>query len=184
MHATGLKSCLLAAVAALPFVTSATVPSRTFAECQRKTANPLDGCPDGTIYVSHCDSRASFKSIQAAIRSLPNDTSAQTILIGPGTYYEQLNVTRSGPLALLGMSNWPSRGRSYSNITSDGEAHNDVQIYFNDGAGDLFEFFRSRFSGPKPTSCSPQELDSAIAEKKIVGFRQVVYWSPGSGAGM
>lgn len=45
---------------------------------------------------------ANFTTIQGAIDSLPNDDSSQVILILAGNYTEQLNVTRPGPLYLLG----------------------------------------------------------------------------------
>ncbi|GLI75458.1 hypothetical protein PoHVEF18_003712 [Penicillium ochrochloron] len=61
-------------------------------------------CPKGTIKVSASDKHADFTTIQAAIESLPNDTSTQTILILAGTYKEQVNVTRAGPITLLGQT--------------------------------------------------------------------------------
>jgi pectinesterase len=64
-------------------------------------------CPSGTIIVSATDSRADYATIQSAISSLPNDTSSHTILILSGTYKEQLNVTRSGPITLLGQTTSP-----------------------------------------------------------------------------
>ncbi|KAJ5772207.1 Pectin methylesterase [Penicillium odoratum] len=66
--------------------------------CQRSAQN----CPEGTIIVSPTDPRAKFTTIQSAINSLPNDASTQTILILEGTYSEQLNITRAGPITLLG----------------------------------------------------------------------------------
>src|ERR1700737_3352758 len=71
--------------------------------CQAKTyPSPLQGCPPGTIFVSNSNSFSRFKTIQSAIDSLPHDHSAQTILILAGNYTEQVNVTRPGPLTLLG----------------------------------------------------------------------------------
>lgn len=110
-------------------------PSQTYAECQKKTADPLSGCPDGTIFVSQNDTSADFQSIQAAIASIPNNTDAYTILIGAGIYTEQLNVTRQGPLTLLGQSDRPAADEPYSNVfgsnATDKAAVNDVQIYWN-----------------------------------------------------
>jgi pectin methylesterase-like acyl-CoA thioesterase len=95
----------------------------------------LSGCPDRTLYVSLNDTSADFQSIQAAIASVPNNTDAYTILIAPGIYTEQLNVTRQGPLTLLGQSDKPARNESYSNVygsNATDKAHaNDVQIYWN-----------------------------------------------------
>lgn len=110
-------------------------PSQTYAECQKKTKDPLSGCPDGTIFVSQNDTNADFQSIQTAIASIPNNTDAYTILIGAGIYTEQLNVTRQGPLTLLGQSDRPAADEPYANVfgsnATDKAAVNDVQIYWN-----------------------------------------------------
>ncbi|KAG8701654.1 hypothetical protein FRC09_005213 [Ceratobasidium sp. 395] len=87
-----------------------------------KKLNPVAGCPIGeritvggaqaytertvgTKYVSQNDTRASFKNIQDAVLSLPQDTSPQWILVGAGIYKEAINVTRKGPTTLLGATN-------------------------------------------------------------------------------
>lgn len=61
-------------------------------------------CPPGTLIVSNTDSHplSNFTTLQAAINSLPNDNSSQTILLLSGSYNEQVNITRSGPITLLG----------------------------------------------------------------------------------
>ncbi len=82
-------------------------PARTYELCQRKTCPPTTGCPVGTLYVSQTDKRANFTSIHSAIASLGNTTTPGYILIDAGVYTEQLNVTRSGPLTLLGQSSRP-----------------------------------------------------------------------------
>lgn len=43
-----------------------------------------------------------FKTLSAAVASLPNDGSSQSIFIYPGTYTEQVFITRSGPLTVYG----------------------------------------------------------------------------------
>lgn len=106
-------------------------PATTYRKCQKGTKDPLDGCPSGTLYVSSNDPQADFSSIQSAIRSLPNDTSPQIIRIGAGIYTEQLNVTRPGPVHLLGESDKPWAGENYSDVTSDEDPQNTVQIFFN-----------------------------------------------------
>jgi pectin methylesterase-like acyl-CoA thioesterase len=121
--------------------TAAPSPATTFAECQKYTSNPLEGCPKGTIYVALNDTRADFHSIQSAILSIPNNSVPYYILIGAGTYYEQLNVTRSGPLYLFGQSNLPSKHINYaSSVSYNHTVQNDVQIYYNSAnvGGDLF----------------------------------------------
>jgi pectin methylesterase-like acyl-CoA thioesterase len=121
--------CLLGLAATQVLALSQT-PVTTYKECQRKTANPLEGCPPGTIYVSQ-DDASEFDTIQSAIQSLPNDTSSHTILIGAGIYFEQLNVTRAGPLTLLGQTDAPSKGLLYADVTYNTQAANEVQVFFN-----------------------------------------------------
>jgi pectinesterase len=41
-----------------------------------------------------------FATISSAVNALPDDNSAQTIFIFPGTYIEQVRVTRLGPLTV------------------------------------------------------------------------------------
>lgn len=77
---------------------------QSFSHCAKRTENPLEGCPPNTIFVSQTDKIAKFSSIQKAISSIPNNTVPYTILIAPGDYVEQLNVTRYGPLTLVGMT--------------------------------------------------------------------------------
>lgn len=107
-------------------------PAQTYKRCQRKTCNnPTDGCPTGTIYVAKDDPKADFTSIQAAIESLGNTTTPAHILIAPGNYTEQLNVTRQGPLTLIGMSTRPWKGEVYADIDVNTAAQNDVQVWWN-----------------------------------------------------
>lgn len=92
----------------LSLVTVLAAPALAYSrgECQYPTSpNPLQGCPEGTILVGPA---ATFKTIQSAVLSLPNNTSPQTILILPGNYTEQVNVTRPGPLTLLGQTTHPN----------------------------------------------------------------------------
>ena len=84
-------------------------PSR-YVNCRTATADPLEGCPRGTILVSASECHgAHFNTIQSAILSLPNDNSSQVILILPGSYVEQLNITRPGPVTLLGQTAHPTK---------------------------------------------------------------------------
>lgn len=80
--------------------------------CQRPTRNPLEGCPPRTLLVdqttqgTHNTSKV-FSTIQSAVLSLPHDNTTQYILIAAGQYTEQVNVTRPGPLYLLGQTASP-----------------------------------------------------------------------------
>ncbi|EMC92708.1 carbohydrate esterase family 8 protein [Baudoinia panamericana UAMH 10762] len=73
--------------------------------CQAPTRNPLSGCPVGTLLVGLGQK---FTSVQSAVLSLGNTTNPATILILPGNYTEQVNVTRQGPLTLLGQTSSPN----------------------------------------------------------------------------
>ncbi|KUJ22240.1 carbohydrate esterase family 8 protein [Mollisia scopiformis] len=79
-----------------------------YVACQAVTVNPLDGCPSNTVLVSQTDCSANFSTIQSAVLSIPNNTIPYTILVLPGNYIEQINVTRSGPLTILGQTNSPN----------------------------------------------------------------------------
>ncbi|THZ11915.1 pectin methylesterase [Aureobasidium pullulans] len=74
-------------------------------ECQYPTQNPLQGCPQGTLLVG---AGQKFTSIQSAVLSIPNNTVPYYILVLPGNYTEQVNVTRPGPLTLLAQTKYPN----------------------------------------------------------------------------
>ncbi|KAG9671208.1 pectin lyase-like protein, partial [Aureobasidium melanogenum] len=74
-------------------------------ECQYPTQDPLQGCPQGTLLVGP---NAKFTSIQSAVLSVPNDTVPYYVLVLPGNYTEQVNITRPGPLTLLAQTKFPN----------------------------------------------------------------------------
>ncbi|KAH7161989.1 pectin methylesterase family protein [Dactylonectria estremocensis] len=127
-----MPSLLFSILLALPLAALAKSPAKTYSLCQKKTQDPLAHCPDGTLYVSQ-NNGSDFTSIQDAINSLPQDDSPRFILIAAGTYREQLNVTRPGPLTLLGQSNNPWKGNLYSDVTYNENPQNEVQV-FHDAA--------------------------------------------------
>jgi pectin methylesterase-like acyl-CoA thioesterase len=73
--------------------------------CQTTGIQDLAACPPRTIVVGPT---GSFKTIQSAVRSIPNGADKITILIQPGVYREQVNITRTGPLTLLGVTATPN----------------------------------------------------------------------------
>ncbi len=79
-----------------------------YSACQASTSDLLTGCPPNTVWVSQTDCKADFTTIQGAISSLPDDNTNYTILVMPGIYIEQLNVTRSAPLTILGQTSTPN----------------------------------------------------------------------------
>ncbi|KIY69286.1 carbohydrate esterase family 8 protein [Cylindrobasidium torrendii FP15055 ss-10] len=106
------------------------------AACQAPSANPLEGCPEGTLLVAADGTSANFTSIQDAILSLgDNGSTTATILVLPGTYSEQVNITRPGPLTLLGQTGAPNNASANTvtvifeglNVTEAGDnAHSSV----------------------------------------------------------
>ncbi|QRV93183.1 pectinesterase [Ceratobasidium sp. AG-Ba] len=98
--------------------------SPKYSNCQKvdpAPASPLSGCPSGTIYVSATDSRASFKSVQKAVEAIGNTPNAAYILVGQGKYFGTVNVTRQGPLTIL--------GELTNSSTNTVEIWNDVYVH-------------------------------------------------------
>ncbi|KAM0344121.1 hypothetical protein ACHAPU_007842 [Fusarium lateritium] len=126
-----LKTALIAATLFSTSNASPKGPVDTYKKCQRQTKRATEGCPKGTLFVAKDDSRADFTTIQDAIDSLGNTTIAGHILVAPGNYTEQLNVTRRGPLHLIGASNAPWVKDLYADIDVNSTAQNDVQIWWN-----------------------------------------------------
>jgi hypothetical protein len=89
-------------------VRSTIADTSVYSACQAPTSDPLAGCPPNTLWVSQTDCGADFTTIQGAISSLPNNNTNYTILVMPGIYIEQLNVTRSAPLTILGQTSTPN----------------------------------------------------------------------------
>ncbi|KAK7044891.1 carbohydrate esterase family 8 protein [Favolaschia claudopus] len=59
--------------------------------------------PSGAIVVRKgTTTSGEFATLTAALNSLPNDSSSRSIFIYPGTYSEQIDITRSGPLTIYG----------------------------------------------------------------------------------
>ncbi|KAI3154205.1 CAZyme family CE8 [Penicillium roqueforti] len=86
----------------------------------RQTCQSTGHCPPGTLIVSRTPNHknTTHPTLQSAINSLPNDNTPQTILLLAGTYIEQVNITRPGPLTLLGeTSNSKDASRNRVRIT-------------------------------------------------------------------
>jgi hypothetical protein len=59
------------------------------------------GPPSGSIVVRTGTTTAGeYKTVSSAVAALPNDSSSRSIFIYPGTYNEQVYITRSGPLTV------------------------------------------------------------------------------------
>jgi len=59
--------------------------------------------PSGAVVVRQSGATSGqFTTVQAAVNSLPNDSSSRTIFIYPGTYNEVITISRSGPLTIYG----------------------------------------------------------------------------------
>ncbi|KFY63578.1 hypothetical protein V496_03886 [Pseudogymnoascus sp. VKM F-4515 (FW-2607)] len=101
-------SCVAACIISVFFsaVSVAALPGPQHT-CQYPSKNPLDGCPKNSILVGQDNSVAKFTSIQKAISSLPDDDTAFTIVVLPGNYTEQLNVTRKAAITIIGQTRSP-----------------------------------------------------------------------------
>ncbi|VDB91794.1 unnamed protein product [Peniophora sp. CBMAI 1063] len=125
---------LLCALTCLPL--SSALSARYLA-CQLQKSDgtsALTGCPDGTLYVSAADPEADFTTVQDAVLSLDEDSSV-TILIGAGEYHETVNVTRTGPLTLLGQLD-PNATEPTFNATSRNLVHIWNDLYVQTGMDD------------------------------------------------
>ncbi|KAG9315035.1 carbohydrate esterase family 8 protein [Chiua virens] len=87
----------------------------------------LTGCPEDTLYVSQTDPEANYTNVQSAISSLPDSESQVTILVGEGEYFETVNITRTGPLNLLGQLS----ADTAFDPTGNASTRNLVQIFNN-----------------------------------------------------
>lgn len=97
MRFTPIIACLLQTCVAIPTISRKA--------CQYPTKDPLDGCSKDTLLVGP---NQKFATIQSAVLSLPNNTTPYQILVLPGNYTEQVNITRSGPVYLLGQTKYPN----------------------------------------------------------------------------
>ncbi|KAJ7487883.1 pectinesterase [Mycena latifolia] len=67
------------------------------------SAQPRTVPPQAAVIVRGAGAQTGeFSTIQAAVSSLPSDSSAQVIFIYPGTYIEQVHLTRTGNLTMMG----------------------------------------------------------------------------------
>ncbi|ESK82464.1 carbohydrate esterase family 8 protein [Moniliophthora roreri MCA 2997] len=81
------------------FVSLSVVLACTYAVFGASRTEP----PSGAIVVrADTSNSGEYSSVQAAVDSLPDDGSEQGIFIYPGTYTEQVDITRSGPLTIYG----------------------------------------------------------------------------------
>jgi len=74
------------------------VPSR----CLKKRASRTTP-PSGAVVVRQSGATSGqFTTVQAAVNSLPNDSSARVIFIYPGTYSEVVTISRAGHVTIYG----------------------------------------------------------------------------------
>lgn len=73
-----------------------------FALCQLVFAASRTSPPAGAKVVrAGTTSSGEYSTVSAAIASLPNDGTSRSIFIYPGTYNEQVYITRNGALTVL-----------------------------------------------------------------------------------
>jgi pectin methylesterase-like acyl-CoA thioesterase len=69
--------------------------------CQVALAASRTTPPSGGIVVrAGTTASGEFKTLTAALQSLPDDSSSRSRFIYPGEYNEQIHITRSGPLTV------------------------------------------------------------------------------------
>ncbi|KAG5638852.1 hypothetical protein H0H81_009403 [Sphagnurus paluster] len=79
-----------------------------FTFCHAASAAPHTIAPAGAVIVRPNTTVAGeYESLAAAVASLPEDKSARTIFIYPGTYNEQVYISRTGPLSIYGYTHDP-----------------------------------------------------------------------------
>jgi len=83
-----------------------------------KALNPTFGCPPGTIFISQQDPRAKHHTVKSALDALPKDLSPQWLLIDKGEYEETLNISRKGPMTLLGATSTPNPQGHEANLVT------------------------------------------------------------------
>ncbi|KIK03677.1 carbohydrate esterase family 8 protein [Laccaria amethystina LaAM-08-1] len=67
------------------------------------SADPRTQPPAGSVIVrAGTTTSGEFQTVSGAVNSLPNDNSTATIFMYPGTYTEQVVITRPGPLTIFG----------------------------------------------------------------------------------
>ncbi|KAF8055432.1 pectinesterase [Lyophyllum atratum] len=86
--------------------------------------------PSGVVIVRKTGALSGeFSTVQAAVNSLPNDSSARTIFIYPGTYTEQVSISRVGKTTILGSttdtSSYTANSVTITQSLSAGQAGND-----------------------------------------------------------
>lgn len=57
--------------------------------------------PGAAVVRSGTTASGEFKTLSAAVNSLPQDKSSRSIFIYPGEYKEQVYINRTGPLTVL-----------------------------------------------------------------------------------
>lgn len=96
-----LAACVLLAMMA-PAAATTVAFNRTACQTGRETRK---NCPPGTIVVGP---DAVFKTVRSVILNMTEPSTPIVILIQPGVYQEQINITRTGPLTLLGVTESPN----------------------------------------------------------------------------
>ncbi|KAG5650860.1 hypothetical protein H0H81_010740 [Sphagnurus paluster] len=102
-----LLAVLFALLAPLLLVNAGTVEKRA------SRTSP----PSGAVVVRKSGAQTGeYSTVQAAIKALPNDSSARTIFIYPGTYNEQVYISRAGKTTILG-STTDTSGYTANSVT-------------------------------------------------------------------
>jgi pectin methylesterase-like acyl-CoA thioesterase len=108
MHVFSRLHVVFTALSLPVLTTCVAIERETFDRAACQTPNKsraLEDCPLNTLVVGP---NARYATIQSAVLSIPNNTIPYTILIQPGIYKEQVNITRRSSLTLLGVTSAPN----------------------------------------------------------------------------
>ncbi|KAF8054257.1 pectin lyase fold/virulence factor [Lyophyllum atratum] len=92
--------------------------------------------PSGAVVVRKTGTLSGeFSTVQAAVNSLPNDSSARMIFIYPGTYTEQVSISRAGKTTVLGSttdtSSYAANSAGNDDLTGTLRVHKDNFFLYN-----------------------------------------------------
>ncbi|KAK8210151.1 hypothetical protein M8818_003639 [Zalaria obscura] len=138
--------------------TIAAIKTYTYPTNATVNAHPDSGTVppvDAVIVSVDGSNNASFTNLTAALDSLPNDDTNQTIFLYPGSYNEQVpSIDRSGPVRIIGYTSG-SPGQSY--------ADNEVTITYSRGLS----------VSPLPAGHSDAETATLATESNRISFYNI-----------
>jgi hypothetical protein len=96
MRCTPALALLVLAHSALAFALPRVLPPRGAVVVRQHSARKVRPFPHWPASLTGRARQGEFATIGAAVAALPADNSTQVVFVYPGTYAEQVNVTRGG----------------------------------------------------------------------------------------